>query len=343
MDTKRPNLSKIVEKLKKEFGEEVVVEKKMKPVESISTGNITIDYILGPGGFPRGRIIELFGEEGSGKSSLSLLTISNLVKSGGIAGYIDLENAVDMSYAQKLGVNIDNLLLVQPNSGDEGLSIAEKMVEEGVDLIVVDSVAAIVTKKELEGEIYDDRVATQARLMSQALRRLTAKVSKHNACVIFINQIRQMIGVTFGNPETTPGGKALKFYASVRLEVRGGKGGSRVKDDRGNTIGHIITVCAVKNKVALPYRKYNVMLIYERGIEDTESLIDILVNSGVISNPKQGTYILPNGKSFYGKNNIFEYVREHTQEVRNWLFAESLPTVVENKEDNLEQLEQPNN
>jgi len=322
MDTK--NLSKIVEKLKKEFGEEVVVERKTKSVESISTGNITIDYILGPGGFPKGRIIELYGEEGSGKSSLSLLTISNLIKSGGIAGYIDLENAVNMTYAQKLGVNIDNLLLVQPNSGDEGLSIAEKMIEEGVDLIVIDSVAAIVTKKELEGDIYDDRVATQARLMSQSLRRLTSKVSKHNACVIFINQIRQMIGLAFGNPETTPGGKALKFYASIRLEVRGGKGGSRIKDEKGNTIGHIMTLCAVKNKVALPYRKYEVMLLYEKGIEDTENLVDILVNEGIVSNPKQGTYILPNGNSFYGKHKIFEYIHENKQEVRDWLFNKNL-------------------
>lgn len=322
MYTKKPNLSKIVEKLKKEFGEEVVVEKKTKPVEAISTGNITIDYILGPGGFPKGRIIELYGEEGSGKSSLSLLTISNLIKSGGIAGYIDLENAIDMEYARKLGVDTDNLLLVQPNSGDEGLSIAEKMVEEGVDLIVVDSVAAIVTKKELEGEIYDDRVATQARLMSQALRRLTTKVSKHNSCIIFINQVRQMIGVVYGNPETTPGGKALKFYSSVRLEVRGGKGSSRIKDDRGNTIGHVMAVNAVKNKVSLPYRKYNVNLLYGKGIEDTEDLVDILVNEGIISNPKQGTYELL-GVSLYGKNKTFEYIKEHIQEVRDRLFTTS--------------------
>ncbi|RYD77296.1 MAG: recombinase RecA, partial [Verrucomicrobiaceae bacterium] len=244
------NLDLALQQIAKDFGDGAIMrlgDKHQMAVESIPTGNILIDRALGVGGFPRGRIIEIFGPESSGKTTLTLTAIAQAQKRGGLAGFIDVEHALDPAYARKLGVNVDDLLVSQPSSGEEALRICETLVRSNaLDVIVLDSVAALVTKQELEGEIGDSTVGAQARLMSAALRKLTALISKANTIVIFTNQIREKIGVMFGNPETTPGGKALKFYASVRVDIR--RIGA-IKQTDGNVTGNRTKIKVVKNKV----------------------------------------------------------------------------------------------
>jgi len=305
-----------VKKLKKVIGEEFILDKKdFFKVDTISTGVVSIDYIMG-GGFPRKRITELYGEEGAGKSSILYVTIANLQKSGGIPVYIDLENTLDMSYIRKLGVNDNNLVVIQPNTGDETLAIVEKLISENVDLIIVDSVAAMVTEKEMSGEIYDDHVALQARLLSQALKRIVNKFKDSNSCLVFINQLRENVGVLWGNPEVTPGGRALKFYASVRLEV---KRGSLIKDESKKVIGNVMNITATKNKISFPYRKASVNLIYGKGIEDYESVVDLMLENDVIKNPKHATYVLPSKEEFFGKEKVVEYIKNNYDKVKNWI------------------------
>jgi len=255
-------------------------------VEVIPTGSLTLDYALGTGGLPRGRVIEIFGPEASGKTTLTLTSIREMQKKGGVAAFIDAEHAFDATYAKKIGVNLDELLISQPDTGEQALEIAETLVRSNaVDLIVIDSVAALTPRAEIEGEMGDSHVGLQARLMSQALRKLTAAISKSRACVIFINQLREKIGVMFGNPETTPGGRALKFYSSVRLDVR------RIASIKSGdaVIGGHVRVRVVKNKVAPPFREAEFDILHDQGINKAGSIIDAGLNLDVIQ--KSGTWL----------------------------------------------------
>jgi recombination protein RecA len=256
-------------------------------VESIPTGNIMIDRALGVGGFPRGRIVEIYGPESSGKTTLTLTAIAQAQKLGGLAAFIDVEHALDPNYARKLGVNLDELLVSQPSSGEEALRICETLVRSNaMDIIVLDSVAALVTKSELEGEIGDAVVGAQARLMSNALRKLTSFISKANTICLFTNQIREKIGVMFGNPETTPGGKALKFYASIRVDIR--RIGA-IKNGDGTVTGNRTKVKIVKNKVAPPFTEAEFDIMYNEGISNTGSLLDLALEKGIVE--KRGSWL----------------------------------------------------
>jgi recombination protein RecA len=258
-----------------------------KKIEVIPTGSLAIDLALGVGGVPRGRVVEIFGPESSGKTTLMLHVIANAQKAGGLAAFIDAEHALDPAYAKKLGVNLDDLLVSQPDSGEEALSICETLARSNaLDVIVVDSVAALVPKAELEGEMGMATMGMQARLMSQALRKLTALLSKSKTTCIFTNQLREKVGVMFGNPETTPGGKALKFYASVRLDIRRK---DAIKDAAGNVLGNHVKVKVVKNKVAPPFVEAEFDIIYNHGIDKEGSILDVGIESGVVD--KKGAWL----------------------------------------------------
>lgn len=276
-------------------------------IEAISTGSLGIDIALGIGGLPKGRIIEIFGPESSGKTTLALSVIAQAQKKGGTCAFIDAEHALDPSYAKKIGVDIDNLLISQPDAGEQALEIADTLVRSGaIDVLVVDSVAALVPKAELEGEMGDSHMGLQARLMSQALRKLTATVSRSNTLIIFINQIRMKIGVMFGNPETTTGGNALKFYASVRIDIRR-TGSIKDKDD---VIGSQTRVKIVKNKVAPPFKVVDFDIMYGEGISKTGELIDLGVKAGFIE--KAGAWFSYNGEKIgQGRENAKIFLREH--------------------------------
>lgn len=284
------NLDLAIQQIEKDYGSEAIRrlgDNSTSEVETIPTGNILIDRALGVGGFPRGRIVEIFGPESSGKTTLTLTAIAQAQKRGGLAGFIDVEHALDPAYARKLGVNLDDLLVSQPSSGEEALRICETLVRSNaLDVIVVDSVAALVTKSELEGEIGDAVVGAQARLMSNALRKLTAFISKARTVVIFTNQIREKIGVMFGNPETTPGGKALKFYASVRVDIR--RIGA-IKNSDGTVTGNRTKIKLVKNKVAPPFTEAEFDIMYNEGISSTGSLLDLALEKGVLE--KRGSWL----------------------------------------------------
>ncbi len=276
-------------------------------IESISTGSIGLDMALGVGGFPKGRIIEVFGPESSGKTTLALHAVAESQKTGGKCAYIDAEHALDPVYARNLGVNVDELILSQPDTGEQALEIADTLVRSGaIDVLVVDSVAALVPKAEIEGDMGDSHMGLQARLMSQALRKLTATVAKSNCIMIFINQIRMKIGVFFGNPETTTGGNALKFYASVRLDIR--RVGSL--KDKDEVVGNQVRVKVVKNKVAPPFKVVDFDIIYGEGISKTGELLDMGVKIGVID--KSGARYSFNGEKIgQGKETARTYLKEH--------------------------------
>ncbi len=290
-DGKEKALNLALDQVEKQYGKGTIMQLGEKAasikVEVIPTGALTLDLALGVGGVPRGRVIEIYGSEASGKTTLALNIVANAQKGGGVAAYIDVEHAIDPGYASKLGVNIDKLLISQPDSGEDALNIAETLVRSNaVDVIVVDSVAALVPRAEIEGEIGDTHVGLQARMMSQALRKLTSAISKSKTCCIFINQIRMKIGVMFGSPETTPGGRALKFYATIRLNMtRIGN----IKDAAGESIGARTRVKVVKNKVAPPFRTAEFDIMYDEGISGAGAILDLGLASGVLE--KKGTFI----------------------------------------------------
>ena len=304
-------LSLAISQIEKEHGREAVMrlgEKHARtPVESIPTGILSLDIAIGVGGIPRGRVIEIFGPESSGKTTLSLLIVAQAQKNGGVAAFIDAEHAMDPDYARKLGVDIDNLYISQPDSGEQALEITEKLVRSAaIDVIVIDSVAALVPKAEIDGEMGDSHVGLQARLMSQALRKLTSIVSKSRTSIIFINQIRQKIGVMWGNPETTTGGLALKFYASVRLDIR------RIETIKKGeeSVGSRIRVKVVKNKVAAPFQQAEFEMYFGEGVSREGSIIDKALEDGIIE--KSGTWLLyKDHRLGQGKDNARMYLKEN--------------------------------
>jgi recombination protein RecA len=296
--------------MEKQFGKGAVVQlgsNNAQPVSVIPTGSISVDAALGAGGFPRGRVIEVFGPESSGKTTLALHIIAQAHAAGGSAAFIDAEHALDPTYARALGVDIDNLLVAQPDYGEQALEITNALVSSNaIDVIVVDSVAALVPKAELEGEMGDSFMGLHARLMSQALRKLTAAVSRANACLVFINQVREKIGVVFGNPETTTGGRALKFYSSVRIEVRR----TGALKDGDTVIGNRTKIKVVKNKVAAPFREAEVDILYGQGISREGDLIDLGSEQGVVE--KSGSWFSFSGERIgQGRENARTFLREH--------------------------------
>jgi recombination protein RecA len=307
---KEQALAATISQIEKDFGKGSVMrlgQKQAVDVDSISTGSLGLDLALGVGGLPRGRIIEIFGPESSGKTTLTLHVIAEAQKKGGTCAFIDAEHALDPAYAKKLGVNIDKLLISQPDTGEQGLGIADNLVRSGsVDLIVIDSVAALVPKAEIEGDMGDSHMGLQARLMSQALRKLTASISRTNCMIIFINQIRMKIGVMFGNPETTTGGHALKFYASVRIDIR--KIGS-IKD-KEEVIGNQTRVKIVKNKVAPPFKVVDFDIIYGSGISKVGEIVDLASKFSILD--KAGAWFSYNTTRIgQGRENVKKYLLEN--------------------------------
>ena len=305
-------LESAIAQIEKQYGKGAIMRLGSRdvlvPVSVIPSGSISLDAALGVGGFPRGRVVEIFGPESGGKTTMTLHVIAQAQKLGGQAAFIDAEHALDPVYARKLGVDVDNLLVSQPDNGEQALEIAETLIASGsLDVVVVDSVAALVPRAELEGDMGDPQMGLQARLMSQALRKLTGKVSKSRTCLIFINQIREKIGVMFGNPETTTGGRALKFYASIRLDIR------RIQSikDGDRVIGSRTRGKVVKNKVAAPFREAEFDILYGEGISLEGDLLDTGVEQGVVE--KSGTWLSFDGERLgQGRDNARLFLKEHT-------------------------------
>lgn len=311
-DNRKKALGAALSQIEKQFGKGSVMrmgDTSRVPVEAISTGSITLDIALGIGGLPRGRIVEIYGPESSGKTTLTLQVIAECQKLGGVAAFVDAEHALDPIYAGKLGVNVDDLLVSQPDTGEQALEIADMLVRSSaVDIVVVDSVAALTPRAEIEGEMGDQHMGLQARLMSQALRKLTGNIKRSNTLVIFINQIRMKIGVMFGNPETTTGGNALKFYASVRLDIR--RTGAIKKGEE--VVGSETRVKVVKNKVAPPFRQADFEILYGEGISRHGEIIELGSQLGFIE--KSGAWYSYNGDRIgQGKENVRNYLREHPE------------------------------
>jgi len=312
-----------ISQIEKNFGKGAIMRLGTKAqaegISVIPTGSISLDIATGVGGYPRGRVIEIFGPESSGKTTLALHAIAEAQRLGGVAAFIDAEHALDVNYASKLGVDIENLLISQPDTGEQALEVTETLVRSGaVDIIVIDSVAALVPKAEIEGEMGDSLPGLQARLMSQALRKLTAAISKSQTVVIFINQLRQKIGVMFGNPETTPGGTALKFYASMRLDIRK----TDTLKEGQDTTGGRVRVKIVKNKVAPPFKQAEFDIYFNEGISKTGEIIDLAVEKGIIE--KSGAWYNYNGTRFaQGRENAKEYLKAHP-EVFNEIYKKVL-------------------
>ena len=302
-----------VSQLEKQFGRGTLVrlgdDSFREGVQTISSGSLSLDMATGVGGFPRGRVVEVFGPESSGKTTLALHVVANAQKAGGIACYIDAEHALDPTFAQKIGVDIDNLLVSQPDTAEQALEICESLVRSNaVDVIVVDSVAALVPKAEVEGEMGDSHMGLQARLMSQALRKLTAVISRSKTLLIFINQIREKIGVMFGSPETTTGGRALKFYASMRLDIRRISG----LKDREDNVGNRVRVKVVKNKVSAPFRQAEFDILFDEGISREGDILDLAIEDKLIQ--KSGAWFSYEGDNLgQGRENTRQYLRDHPE------------------------------
>ena len=325
MSTEKANLEKqkaleaALGQIEKQFGKGSVMklgEFKAMNVEAIPTGALSLDIALGIGGIPKGRIIEVYGPESSGKTTLALHMIAEAQKKGGEAAFIDAEHALDPVYAKHLGVDIDNLIVSQPDTGEQALEIAEALVRSGaIDIIVVDSVAALVPKAEIDGDMGDAHVGLQARLMSQALRKLAGVINKSNSVIVFINQLREKVGIMFGNPETTPGGRALKFYASVRMDIRKIE---NIKQD-GEVVGNRVRVKVVKNKVAPPFREAEFDIVYGKGISKSGNILDLGINLGLID--KSGSWFGYNGNRIgQGRENAKKYLEDNPeimQEIEN--------------------------
>ena len=318
-DSKKEALDQALLQIEKQYGKGAIMklgDRVNAPIDVISTGCLTLDIALGIGGIPRGRIIEIYGPESSGKTTVSLHIIAEAQKAGGTAAFIDAEHALDPSYAEKLGVQLNDLLISQPDNGEQALNICETLVKSGsVDIIVVDSVAALTPKAEIDGEMGDNHVGLQARMMSQALRKLTGIINKSNTTVIFINQLREKVGVMFGSPETTTGGKALKFYSSIRLDVRKK---DTIKD--GTTfIGNRTVVKVVKNKLAPPFRTAEFDIVYGQGISQTGCVIDLALDKDIIK--KSGSWFSYNDEKIgQGKENVKAYL-EQNKNIYNEIFT----------------------
>ena len=309
-ENKRKALESALSQIEKAYGKGSVMklgDNMHLNVETVPSGSLGLDLALGVGGVPKGRVVEVYGPESGGKTTVALHMVAEVQKRGGIAGFIDAEHALDPVYAKKIGVDIDNLFISQPDTGEQALEITETMVRSGaVDIVIVDSVAALVPKAEIEGEMGDSHVGLQARLMSQALRKLTAIIGKTNCTVIFINQLREKVGVMFGNPETTTGGRALKYYSSIRLEVRRGE---QIKKD-GEAIGNRTKIKVVKNKVAPPFRTAEVDIIYGEGISREGDILDLAVAENIVN--KSGAWYAYNGdKIGQGRENAKLFLKEH--------------------------------
>jgi recombination protein RecA len=345
MNDKKKALESALGQIEKQFGKGSVMklgESTHMKVEVIPTGALGLDIALGVGGVPRGRIVEVFGPESSGKTTVALHIIAEAQKAGGEAAFIDAEHALDPVYAKKLGVDIDNLLVAQPESGEQALEIAEALVRSGaIDIIVIDSVAALVPKAEIDGEMGDSHVGLQARLMSQALRKLAGVLSKSNTCAIFINQLREKVGIMFGNPETTPGGRALKFYSSVRLDVR------RIETIKigSDAVGNRTKVKVVKNKVAPPFKEAEFDIVYGEGISREGNVLDVGVSLDIVS--KSGAWFAYNGqkvgqgrenaKAFLKENkNVLKEIEQRIRDNYNQAFLKSIEAHVIDDDEELE-------